>query len=85
MDVVTPAPMTGPLAPRLSPDSPLVASARELVARHRAAVVDERCDWCADVYPCPPTIHAALVCLAAGLDPQAIGLPAEANGWQLTS
>jgi Glycosyl transferase family 2 len=85
MDIVTPAPMTGPLAPRLSPDSPLVASARELVARHRETVADERCGWCADVYPCPATIHAALVCVAAGLDPQAIGLPPEAAGWQLNA
>ena len=85
MDGVRPAPMTGPLAPRLSPDSPLVASARELVVRHRDTVADDRCGWCADVYPCPPTIHAALVCLAAGVDPHAIGLPPEAAGWQLTA
>ena len=85
MDVVTPAPMTGPLAPRLRPDSPMVASARELVARHRASAPDGQCQWCTDVYPCPPTVHAALVCLAAGLEPHAIGLPPEAANWQLAA
>jgi len=81
VDIVTPAPLNGPLAPRLSPDSSLVVAARDLVARHRA--VDDRCPRCADAYPCPPTVHAALVCLAAGLDPQAVGLPPEAMHWQL--
>ena len=33
MDVVTPAPPTGPLAPRLQPDSDLVVAARDLLAR----------------------------------------------------
>ena len=85
MDDVTPAPLTGPLAPRLRPDSPLVSAARELVVAHRAGDPDANCARCEDPYPCPPTIHAALVCLAAGLDPQAVGLPPEASQWELAA
>jgi hypothetical protein len=69
MDVVTPAPPTGPLAPRLSPDSHLVVAARDLLARHGGATVDGWCQHCEQAYPCPPAIHAAQVCQAAGLDP----------------
>ena len=69
MDLVTPAPLTGPLAPRLRPDSHLVAAARDLVARHQASVVDGRCQRCEEAYPCAMADHAAHVCLAAGVDP----------------
>ena len=72
MDVVTPAPLTGPQAPRLEPDSHLVEGARDLVARHRASVVDGRCERCEEPYPCAMAAHAAQVCLAAGLDPDSI-------------
>ena len=69
MDQVTPAPPTGPLAPRLSPDSHLVLAARDLLARHSGATVDGWCPRCEQAYPCPAAIHAAQVCQAAGLDP----------------
>jgi hypothetical protein len=66
---VTPAPLTGPLAPRLRPESHLVAAARDLYARHSAETVDGWCARCDEAYPCPPAIHAAQVCEAAGVDP----------------
>lgn len=69
MDVVTPAPLSGPLAPRLKPDSDLVEAARDLVARHRASVVDGRCERCDEPYPCQMAAHAAQVCVAGGVDP----------------
>jgi hypothetical protein len=72
MDVVTPAPLTGPLAPRLRPDSHLVVAARDLLALHSASEADGWCLRCEQAYPCPPAVHAAQVCQAAGLD-----LPAE--------
>jgi hypothetical protein len=68
MDVVTPAPLTGPLAPRLQPDSYLVAAARDLLARHSATAAEGWCTRCDEAYPCPPAVHAAQVCQAAGLD-----------------
>ena len=75
MDVVTPAPLTGPLAPRLRPDSHLVVAARDLLARHGTSTADGWCLRCDESYPCPPAIHAAQVCRAAGLD-----LPGEPAG-----
>ncbi len=74
MDVVTPAPLSGPEAPRLRPDSHLVEAARDLVARHRASLVDGRCQRCEEPYPCAMAGHAAHVCLAGGLDPETIAL-----------
>jgi hypothetical protein len=71
MDPVTPAPLTGPLAPRLHPDSHLVDAAADLFVRHSAAMVDGWCTRCDQPYPCPPAIHAAQVCQAAGVDPTA--------------
>jgi len=72
MDVVMPAPLTGPQAPRLTPGSHLVEGARDLVARHHASVVDGRCQRCDEAYPCAMAEHATQVCLAAGLDPDTI-------------
>ena len=69
MDLVTPAPSTGPLAPRLSPDSHLVLAARDLLARHSGDAVENWCQRCDVSYPCPPAVHAAQVCRAAGIDP----------------
>jgi hypothetical protein len=84
MNVVSPAPMSGPFAPRLSPDSPLVHAARDLVVRHGATAPREgHCLSCGRPYPCPSIVHAALVCGAAGLEPEAMGLPAEAATWDL--
>jgi hypothetical protein len=81
---VSPAPMSGPSAPRLSPDSPLVIAARDLVVRHGAtAPRGGHCLSCSRPYPCPSIVHAALVCRAAGLDPAAMGLPHEATTWDL--
>ena len=74
MDVVTPAPLNGPLAPRLEPGSHLVEAARDLVTRHHASVVDGQCQRCDEPYPCQMAEHAAQVCVAAGLDPDTIAL-----------
>jgi hypothetical protein len=81
MDVITPAPLTGPLAPRLSPDSRLVAAATDLLGRHTAEA--GTCQGCGDPYPCGAGVHAVAVCLAAGLTPEAVGLPPEAARWEL--
>jgi hypothetical protein len=83
MDVIEPAPLTGPAAPRLNPDSSLVIAAFDLLARHTADQAESTCQYCGEGYPCPTGIHAALVCRAAGLDLESIGLPAEAFRWEL--
>jgi hypothetical protein len=46
-----------------------VVAARDLLAKHGSATVDGWCQRCEQAYPCPPAIHAAQVCQAAGLDP----------------
>jgi hypothetical protein len=71
---IEPAPLTGPLAPRLSPDSPLVITAADLLNRHKAEVGTSMCHGCGEPYPCGPGVHAAAVCLAAGLTPQDMGV-----------
>jgi hypothetical protein len=71
---IEPAPLTGPRAPRLSPDSPLVITATDLLNRHVAEVGSGMCEGCGEPYPCGPGAHAAAVCMAAGLTAEDIGL-----------
>jgi hypothetical protein len=75
MHPIEPAPLTGPLAPRLSPDSPLVITATDLLNWHVAEVGSSMCHGCGAPYPCGPGVHAAAVCMAAGLTPEDVGLP----------
>jgi hypothetical protein len=70
MDVVEPAPLSGPSALRLDPESALVTGALDLLARHtKDGLV---CRGCMNPYPCQARAHAKLVCLAAGLDPESL-------------
>jgi hypothetical protein len=66
MDVVEPAPLSGPEAPRLDPGSRLVTAAVDLLARHTADA--GTCRTCGAGFPCPPGIHASAVCQAAGIE-----------------
>src|SRR6266516_1759566 len=43
MDVIEPAPLTGPATPRLDPGSPLVTAAVALLSRHTNDPVDSTC------------------------------------------
>jgi hypothetical protein len=83
MDVIEPAPLSGPQAPQLDPQSALVAAAEALLERHTAEETGSACRACGGAYPCEAGMHAALVCRAAGLAPESIGLPAEASRWEL--
>jgi hypothetical protein len=75
MDAIEPAPPSGPLAPLLDPDSQLVATALDLLQRHTAELASSICKSCGAEYPCESGVHAALVCRAAGLDPDSMGRP----------
>jgi hypothetical protein len=68
MDVVEPAPLSGPYAPRLDPQGPLVAGAIDLLARHTADPDRGICRACMNPYPCQARRDAKVVCLAAGVD-----------------
>ena len=80
---VEPAPLSEPVAPRLAPESPLVTAAVALLSRHTADLADSTCRRCGEAYPCDSGVHAAVVCQAAGLDPESVGLPAEVAFWKL--
>jgi hypothetical protein len=83
MDVIEPAPLTGPAAPRLDPESPLVTAAVALLGRHTVDEAERTCRSCGESYPCDSGVHAVFVCRAAGLDLASVGLPAEASRWEL--
>ncbi|HEX6500205.1 MAG TPA: hypothetical protein VF054_14415 [Micromonosporaceae bacterium] len=71
---VNPAPPTGPQAPTLNPESALVRAAIDLVRQHQPAD-HGRCARCDLAAPCPPSVHARQVVLAAGLDPNNLPEP----------
>ncbi|TML23517.1 MAG: hypothetical protein E6G35_14035 [Actinobacteria bacterium] len=82
MDAVEPAALSAARTTRLEPGSPLVTAALDLLARHPADPAGRTCRRCGEAYPCSPGVHAAFLCRAAGLDPESIGLPAEAARWE---
>ncbi len=82
---VEPAPLTGPLAPRLSPESPLVITATDLLNRHVAEIGTSMCHSCGEPYPCGAGAHAAAVCLAAGLTARAVDLTPDGSRRELAA
>lgn len=60
MDLVEPAPLSGPTAPRLPKGSTLATVAADLLARHTADDGDT-CRACGEEYPCAAGTHAAAV------------------------
>lgn len=67
---VEPAPLYGPWAPQLDPDSSLVRAAADLLAAHLPlgnAGSEAVCARCGEGFPCPAAVHASFVCRAAGI------------------